>query len=120
MAGATAPLQISLVQVDLFYHRVRNPGSPWYTSLRLRHYGPAALIEDNSARSSTTTLLNAQVGYEKPRWLAAVDFFNIFDRQDNDITYFYESQPLGLTATENLHFHPVEPFMVRGTFTGKF
>ena len=41
---------------------LRGPTSPWYSSLRLRHYGPAALIEDNSARSSTTTLLNMQFG----------------------------------------------------------
>lgn len=98
----------------------RNPGSPWYSSVRLRHYGPAALIEDNSARSSTTTLVNMQVGYEKPRWLAAVDFFNIFNRKDNDIIYFYESQPLGLSAADDFQFHPVEPYMARATWIAKF
>ena len=99
---------------------LRGPTSPWYSSLRLRHYGPAALIEDNSARSSTTTLLNMQFGYDARRWATSVDLFNVLNRHDNDITYFYESQPLGLPASNAYHFHPVEPIMARVTWTGKF
>ena len=99
---------------------LRGPTSPWYSSLRLRHYGPAALIEDNSARSSTTTLLNMQFGYDARRWATAVDLFNVLNRHDNDIVYFYESQPLGLPASSAYHFHPVEPIMARVTWTGKF
>jgi hypothetical protein len=35
-------------------------------------------------------------------------------------TYFYESQPAGLPAAEDFHFHPVEPLMARGSVTWKF
>jgi hypothetical protein len=92
----------------------------WYGTLRLRHFGPGALIEDNSARSSTTSLLNLQLGYQLPRLTMACDFFNILNRKDNDILYFYESQPAGLPAANDYHFHPVEPFMVRGHVTWTF
>jgi hypothetical protein len=50
----------------------------------------------------------------------ACDFFNILNRKDNDILYFYESQPAGLPAANDYHFHPVEPFMVRGHVTWTF
>lgn len=99
---------------------LRQPDGPWYSTFRLRHYGPAALIEDNSARSSTTTVANAQLGYDTRRFNCALDVFNLFDSDDNDITYFYESQPLGLAAAEDFHFHPVEPLMARLSMTWKF
>ncbi|OYP36531.1 TonB-dependent receptor [Rhodopirellula sp. MGV] len=98
----------------------RAPRSPWYSTFRLRHYGPAALNEDNSARSSTTTIANVQLGYQTQRTNFAVDVFNLFDSQDNDITYFYESQPAGLPAAEDFHFHSVEPAMARASVTWKF
>ncbi|WP_197455020.1 TonB-dependent receptor domain-containing protein [Stieleria varia] len=96
------------------------PHTPWYGTFRLRHYGPAALIEDNSARSETTTVANLQLGYQTKRTTAAVDVFNVFNSKDNDITYFYESQPAGLPAAEDFHFHPVEPAMARASVTWRF
>ena len=99
---------------------LRRPESPFYASLWIRHYGPAALLEDNSARSATTTLSNLQVGYETDRLNFAVDIFNLFDREDNDITYFYESQPIGLPAANDLMFHSIEPLMARASLTLKF
>ena len=88
--------------------------------MRLRHYGPAALIEDNTARSSTTSLVNLETGYNAETFLAMIEVFNLFNRRDNDITYFYESQPLGLPAAEDFHFHPVQPLMARGTITWRY
>jgi len=40
---------------------------------------------------------------------------NIFDSKDHDIDYFYESRLPGEPAegVEDLHYHPVEPRMVR-------
>ena len=47
--------------------------------------------------------------------------YNVFDSSDNDITYFYESQLANETAaTEDIHFHPVEPRTVRVTLTATF
>jgi hypothetical protein len=99
---------------------VRQPEGPWYGTLRVRHFGPAALIEDNSARSSTTTLVNLQLGYDTQRMRLALDVFNLLDRDDNDVIYFYESQPAGLPAAEDFHFHPVEPRMARVSATWKY
>ena len=47
--------------------------------------------------------------------------YNVFDSDDNDITYFYESQLANETApVEDIHFHPVEPRTVRVTLSGSF
>ncbi len=40
---------------------------------------------------------------------------------DNDITYFYESQlPGEPSPVEDIHFHPVEPRTVRFTISTQF
>lgn len=99
---------------------LRQPDQPWYATIWLQSYGPAALIEDNSVRGSTTTLVNLQCGYETDRLRLNIDVFNLFDVDQNDISYFYESQPPGLPAGNYIHFHPVEPVMARATATWKF
>jgi hypothetical protein len=101
---------------------VQQPCGPWYATLRLRHYGPAALIEDNSARSGTTSLLNMQLGYQTEKLHAALDLFNLLDRDDNDITYYYDSRLPGEPSGGVLGylFHPVQPFMARATVTLKY
>ncbi len=98
----------------------QEPEGGLFAGVRLRHYGPAALIEDNSARSNTTTVVNLQAGYEANPFGLMVEIFNLFDSDDNDITYFYESQPAGLPAAEDFHFHPVEPIMARATLTWRY
>jgi outer membrane cobalamin receptor len=94
----------------------------WFGGARLRHFGAAPLIEDGSVESGQTTLVNLEAGYrfsETLKLSAAV--FNVFGSDDNDITYFYESQLPGETApVADLHFHPVEPRTVRVTLTGSF
>jgi len=90
--------------------------------LRLRHFGDAPLIEDNSVRSAATTVVNLEVGYEPQKnWKASVSMFNVFNRRDNDITYFYESQLKGEPyPVSDIHFHPVEPRTVRGSVRYSF
>jgi hypothetical protein len=47
--------------------------------------------------------------------------FNLFDREDSDIEYFYESQLQTEGApVQDIHFHPVEPRTFRLTLTGYF
>ena len=89
---------------------------------RLRYFGPRPLIEDNSKRSDSTLLLSAMLGYEINKNLSfQAEVFNILDRKDDGITYFYESR-LSPTAParEDFHFHPVEPVSFRLGFTAKF
>lgn len=89
---------------------------------RLRYFGPRPLNEDNSARSDSTLLLSAMLGYEVNKNLSfQAEVFNILDRKDDGITYFYESR-LSPTApaSQDFHFHPVEPVSFRLGFTAKF
>src|SRR5438552_10775136 len=71
---------------------LRNLG-PWTASLFGRYFGPRSLIEDNSVKSKSTTLFNAQATYEVNKQLRLrFDVFNIFDRKADDITYYYTSR----------------------------
>jgi TonB dependent receptor/TonB-dependent Receptor Plug Domain len=96
--------------------------SGWFGGVRFRHFGDAPLLEDGSVRSEPTTLVNLEAGYrigERLKLSAAV--FNAFDSDDNDITYFYESQlPSESSPVEDIHFHPVEPRTVRFTISTQF
>lgn len=88
----------------------------WNGGLRVRHLGRGPLIEDNSARSKPTTVVNAQVGYRLfQRYTVNVQVLNLFNSDDNDITYFYESrlpgEPPG--GIPDYHFHRVEQRQVR-------
>jgi hypothetical protein len=96
--------------------------SGWSGGLRLRYLGPAALIEDDSVRSSATTLLNLQTGYQfTPALKGVVEVLNALGTHANDITYYYESQLPGESApVEDIHFHPVEPRTLRATLTMRF
>jgi outer membrane receptor protein involved in Fe transport len=91
--------------------------SGWFGGARFRHFGAAPLLEDDSVRSDPTTLVNLEVGRRLgQRFSIALAAYNVFDSDDNDITYFYESQLPGEAApVEDRHFHPVEPRTLRLT-----
>lgn len=94
---------------------------PWIGSMRLRHFGEAPLIEDGSVTSDPTTLVNLRAGYMTGEWTAALDVLNLFDSEDADITYFYESQLAGETnPVADRHFHPVEPRQFRVSLRRSF
>lgn len=87
---------------------------PLTATLRLRHFGSAPLIEDDSIRSDPTTLVNAGAYHSIGRTRIALEALNLFDSRDNDITYFYASRLPGEPADglEDRHLHPVEPFTI--------
>jgi outer membrane receptor protein involved in Fe transport len=89
----------------------------WFGGARLRYFGEAPLIEDDSVRSDPTLLVNVEAGYRFSKRVSAfVSVFNLFDAEDNDISYFYESQLPGEAApVADIHFHPVEPRTFRLT-----
>ena len=100
---------------------------PWDAGLRLRHFGKFALNEDNSKKADAVTLLNAQANYQINQALKlGLELINISDEEGNDITYLYESRlpgervPAGAEGIEDVHFHPVEPRMVRANLTYQF
>ena len=91
----------------------------WFGGARLRYFGPGPLIEDDSVRSDSTLQVNLEGGYRfSDRLRLSATVFNVFDAEDNDITYYYESQLPGEPApVGDIHFHPVEPRTVRLTLT---
>ena len=91
--------------------------SGWFGGARLRYLGPAALVEDDSVRSRSSTLVNVDLGRRLgEHWKLRLGIYNCFDRKASDITYFYESQLPGEAApVADLHFHPVEPRTLRAT-----
>ena len=94
----------------------------WFGAAKLRYFGPRPLTEDNSVRSSPTTLVNARVGYRFENGMRLqLDAFNLFNVKANQIEYYYESrlsnEPSGV-ATFDRHIHPVEPLALRLTLAG--
>jgi len=84
---------------------------PWSGTLQMRYLGPGALIEDNSVRSTSSVLTNLRLSRKLgDKAELTLDVFNLFDREANDIQYFYESQLPGEAApVADRHVHPAEP-----------
>jgi outer membrane receptor protein involved in Fe transport len=95
---------------------------PWFGALRFRYFGPRPLVEDNSIRSQSSSLTNLRLGYRiDSRRQLALDVFNLFDRQVNDIEYWYDSQLRNeISPVFDRHIHPAEPRTVRLTFSHRF
>jgi outer membrane receptor protein involved in Fe transport len=90
-----------------------------FGTLRWRYLGASPLTEDNSVRGTATSLVNGRLGYGfKNRLRLVLDGFNLLDREDADIQYYYASRlpasvsPSGVTedvgGVEDVHFHPME------------
>jgi len=90
-------------------------GGPWSGGLRLRYFGPRPLVEDNSVRSASTILANAQVAYALSKDVKlGLTVLNLFDRKASDIDYYYASQLRSEGASVNdVHTHPAEPRTIR-------
>ena len=97
---------------------------PYFGSVRLRYFGPRALIEDNSVRSGSTTLVSARAGYKFDKKLRVqLDIFNLLNRETTQIAYYYPSRittadPAG--GINSVHFHPAEPRSLRVALIANF
>jgi outer membrane receptor protein involved in Fe transport len=91
-------------------------------SLRVRHFGSVALIEDNSVRSQPTTVVNSRLAYRLGRTEFAVSLLNLLQSKDSEISYFYASRLPGEPAqgVEDIHLKPVEPRQVRVSAVVRF
>ncbi|HRI12487.1 MAG TPA: TonB-dependent receptor [Verrucomicrobiota bacterium] len=95
----------------------------FFSSLRLRYFGPRPLTENDEFTSDGTAIVNLQVGYQfNARWKLTVDVFNLFNSKGDDITYYYPSRLPGEPAegVDDYHFHPVEPIQVRAGISARF
>jgi outer membrane receptor protein involved in Fe transport len=96
---------------------------PWTASLQWRYLGSGPLIEDNSVRSHSALTTNLRLSHQVNRQTSlTLDVFNLFDRQVNDIEYFYTSRLPGepLAGVDDRHVHPAEPRTLRLTLTHNF
>ncbi|WP_229258386.1 TonB-dependent receptor [Duganella rivi] len=97
-------------------------GGPYSASLKLRYFGPRPLIEDNSVRSKASMTLNGRFGWKIKKDLSLeLEAFNITNRRDSAIDYYYASQLKGeAEAVTDIHFHPIESRSLRATLVKHF
>lgn len=95
----------------------------WYGSAKVRYFGPRPLVEDDSVRSMSGTIVNARLGYKFENGVRIqLDAFNLFDTKANQIEYYYTSRLPGepLAGIGDRHIHPIEPLAFRLTLAGLF
>ncbi|HKU98395.1 MAG TPA: TonB-dependent receptor, partial [Vineibacter sp.] len=95
----------------------------WFGGLRLRYFGPRPLIEDNSVRSRSTTLVSGRIGYAFDNGVRIqLDAFNLLNKKASQIDYFYTSRLQGEApvGVDDRHFHPAEPRAFRLTLAKVF
>jgi hypothetical protein len=93
----------------------------WTAALRARYFGPQPLVEDNSVTAPSSLTYNARLGWRGRDWEIALDILNLFDHDNYDIAYFYESQlPGEALPVADIHFHPAEPRTFRLNITRRF
>ena len=96
----------------------------WFGSLRWRYFGDIPLSEDGSVQGRSSSLVNGRLGYGFDNGIRLIaEGFNLLDREDPDIQYFYASRlPASVSPTgqlepvggvEDIHFHPMESRSVR-------
>ena len=82
----------------------------YFGGLQLRYFGPRPLLEDNSVRSKATGTLNGRIGYKiSPKVKLMLEGYNLTNRKDNAIDYYYESQLKSEANSQfDKHPHPIE------------
>lgn len=101
---------------------VSGEAGPWSGGMRLRYFGPRALVEDDSVRSPSSTLVNMKLGYQLAANLKlTVEVLNLLNRRVSDIDYYYESQLPGEAApVADIHTHPGEMRTLRAGLAWRF
>jgi hypothetical protein len=90
----------------------------WSGSVFLRYFGPRPLVEDDSVRSSASTMLNGRITYRfRKLGLMSLEVFNLLDARVDDIAYYYTSRLPGEPAPgiDDVHLHPAEKRSFRVT-----
>ncbi|WP_299079752.1 TonB-dependent receptor [uncultured Paraglaciecola sp.] len=101
-----------VVQAGVSYQ----PQQGWFANARLRYFSERPLVEDGSVTSDDSQIVNLNIGYKFTQLTIKLDILNALDSNDHDIDYYYASrlasEPLG-SATEDLHYHVLEPRTLR-------
>ena len=111
-----APEQAAAIGAEI------NRASGWFAGAHLRYFGTTPLTQDDAVRSRPSVQLNAEAGYHFSSGLSGtVSVFNLLDRRDDDIEYYYASRLRNeAVAVNDLHFHPMEPRSVRVSLAYRF
>ena len=89
------------------------PNDQFFAYLRHRQFADYPL--DSGARAAGSSMTNLRLGYEVSESLQlSLDVLNLFDSDDHDVEYYYESQLAGETLpVQDNHYHVFEPRAVR-------
>tara|TARA_A100001388_G_C28534877_1_gene387404 strand:+ start:177 stop:674 length:498 start_codon:yes stop_codon:yes gene_type:complete len=89
------------------------PNDQFFAYLRHRQFADYPL--DGGARAAGSSMTNLRLGYEVSESLqVSLDVLNLFDSDDHDVEYYYESQLAGETLpVQDNHYHVFEPRAVR-------
>ena len=83
-----------------------------FAAVRLRRFGAYPLTEDNNVRARSSSLVNADAGYQFRNGVRVrLSMLNVLNGRADDIQYYYASRLQGEAAAgvEDVHFHPAEP-----------
>lgn len=111
-----------------------DPKERWFGGVQYRYFGPRPLIEDGSVQSRSTSLLYFRAGYRfSHHWTVRLDAFNVFNRKQSDIDYYYPSclrseagdsrcdpGAASRDGINDIHFHPVERRSIRLSVIANF
>lgn len=95
----------------------------FFGGLRVRYFGERPLLEDDSIRSASSTLVSGRLGLGfGASWEISLEGFNLLDEEVSDIDYYYASRLAGEPAggVEDFHFHPSEPRSFRIQIAKRF
>ncbi|MGD0464728.1 MAG: TonB-dependent receptor [Tepidisphaeraceae bacterium] len=122
-AGDYVPESIGeVVQAGITFHDFPKL-KKLYGAIRVRYFGPRALTQDDSVTSNSSTLINAELGYNfTPQLTLKADFLNLGNVKTDDIQYYYVSRLPGEPAAgvAGVVLHPAEPFEARFTLVYRF
>jgi outer membrane receptor protein involved in Fe transport len=68
----------------------------WEASMRVRYLGPYPLIEDDSLRAGSETVVNLRGAWKFPRVTVYAELLNVLDAEGKDIVYYYPAHVAGL------------------------
>jgi outer membrane receptor protein involved in Fe transport len=68
----------------------------WEASMRVRHLGPYPLIEDDSLRAGSETVVNLRGAWKFTHLTVFAELLNVLDDDGKDIVYFYPAHVAGL------------------------
>ena len=93
-----------------------------FGAAQLRYLGAAPITQDGTVRTHSSLRVSLQGGYHfGPQLTATVSIYNLFNRPDDDIAYYYASQLRTESApVDDIHFHPAEPRQVRASLSWRW